>query len=494
MATLTALVTTAEGVSWLLACALRAALLLAAAGLGAALLRRSAAAARHQLWTLGVLGAVLIPILCAAVPSLAPAAPPAMLATGAVTAPRMIALPVAAPTAPSWPAWLAIAWATGALVVVSRLARGHLAARRLLRTATPDVPGSWTASLREAAASLAHAPSIELRRSETIGSPMTIGVWRPRVLLPAAAEGWAPARLRAVLVHELAHVRRRDTLVQLLAQLACALYWWNPLTWLAAARLRLEREHACDDLVLAAGVRPSSYAADLLDVARAVAGDAPAHVGAIGIVDRASTEARLRRILDATAPRRPLRARFRIATCAMALGGAATLACTAAPLALPPPTATRDTPAPPDKPTAPGTLSVGTPSVRGPDVMAVPVEQGEVDLALVAAEVTRRSGDLQRCYERRLAVDPALSGTIAIHWNLAATGAVNEACITTDTIGDEELVACVNQLILGASFPAPRGGAVDVTIPFVFTARVTDVAARSPGLANPRAPVSLTNW
>ncbi|MBA3538067.1 MAG: M56 family metallopeptidase, partial [Deltaproteobacteria bacterium] len=139
---------------------------------------------------------------------------------------------------PSWPAWLAIAWAVGALIVAVRLARGHLAARRLAHTAEPSVPESWSVALREAAASLALTKRVELLRSERIGSPMTIGVLRPRVLLPAAADAWSPERLRAVLVHELGHVRRHDTIIQLAAQLGCALYWWNPLAWLAAARLR----------------------------------------------------------------------------------------------------------------------------------------------------------------------------------------------------------------------------------------------------------------
>ena len=96
--------------------------------------------------------------------------------------------------------------------------------------------------------------------------PMVWGVFRCRLLLPAAARHWGGEQLRSALLHELAHVKRRDMMGQLLAQIACALHWYNPLVWFAAWRLGVERERACDDLVLASGVRPSAYAGHLLDV------------------------------------------------------------------------------------------------------------------------------------------------------------------------------------------------------------------------------------
>ncbi len=90
----------------------------------------------------------------------------------------------------------------------------------------------------------------------------------PLILLPENARDWDEARLRAVLLHEAAHVRRRDCLAKYLAQGSRALLWWNPLAWMVAARLNHEQELACDDAVLAAGVPADAYATVLLDVAR----------------------------------------------------------------------------------------------------------------------------------------------------------------------------------------------------------------------------------
>ena len=105
-------------------------------------------------------------------------------------------------------------------------------------------------------------------RSGRASMPVATGLFRPSVIMPADADTWSENRLRVVLLHELAHVRRRDCLTHVLAQAACAFYWFNPLAWLAVKRARAERERACDDLVLACGTRGSEYADLLLEMAR----------------------------------------------------------------------------------------------------------------------------------------------------------------------------------------------------------------------------------
>src|SRR5207248_6884747 len=94
-----------------------------------------------------------------------------------------------------------------------------------------------------------------LLRSGRFGIPVTWGVVYPVVLLPDDADDWADERRRYVLVHEMAHVKRVDAFTQLVAQLVLAAFWFDPFVWLAAHRMRVEREHACDDYVLREGTQ-----------------------------------------------------------------------------------------------------------------------------------------------------------------------------------------------------------------------------------------------
>src|SRR5260370_6837174 len=93
---------------------------------------------------------------------------------------------------------------------------------------------------------------------------MAGGCWQPTVFLPAAARDWTTERRDVVLTHELAHLAGRDPLRHALARVAVALYWFHPLAWIAAARASAAREAACDEAVIATGVRPSTYARILL--------------------------------------------------------------------------------------------------------------------------------------------------------------------------------------------------------------------------------------
>lgn len=462
------------GSAWLVSMFLRGALVLAASGIGAALLWRGTAAARHRMWALGVLAALAMPVLVWTLPSVFSVGVPAIdvgrTIQGAairVTAGTAGAAPIVWTT---WP-WLAMVWAAGAVVVAVRIVRGHLAARRLALRSEPARAETWFSAARSAAAALGFAGDVDLRRSSEIESPMTIGVLRPRVVLPAAAEDWSPERLRAVLVHELGHALRRDLLIQLGAQLACALHWCNPLAWLASRRLRIEREHACDDLVLGTGVRPSSYAADLLALSRAVA-SAPLERAGACMADSSRISVRLGRILDAAAPRTPLGVAFRIVTVSVALACTVTVACTSASAEQPASSEPRNTaPA-----ASAASVSIGPPSAYDgggplsyrPQVM---LPEDTSYLSLVATEVQRRADGLKACFERRLQVSPDLAGEVVIHWTITPDGKVPDQCITRDTVNDFEVAACVNALVAAGPFPAPRGGAASVSFPFVFRSR-----------------------
>jgi hypothetical protein len=138
--------------------------------------------------------------------------------------------------------------------------------------------------------------------------PMTFGTRRPTVILPASAEEWTEDRRRAVLLHELAHVARRDCLTQTLTAIASAIYWPHPGVWWAARRMRVERELACDDRVLAAGTEPRDYAGHLLEIAHSL-GATPAPAIALGMARARQLEHRMLAILDAARNRASLHRR-----------------------------------------------------------------------------------------------------------------------------------------------------------------------------------------
>jgi hypothetical protein len=128
--------------------------------------------------------------------------------------------------------------------------------------------------------------------------PVVWGIYWFRLMLPDSARQWSSDQLRSVLLHELAHIKRRDTLVQLLTQIACALHWFNPLVWFAAWRLHVERERACDDLVLAQGVRASAYAEHLLNVATKLSVARWTSACGLAMASHSPLESRLRAILS----------------------------------------------------------------------------------------------------------------------------------------------------------------------------------------------------
>jgi len=138
-----------------------------------------------------------------------------------------------------------------------------------------------------------------LWESKEVGSPVCLGWWRANIVLPEEWRQWAEGKLEAVLTHELGHVARRDALWQILARLACAVYWFCPLAWVAAWRVRVERELACDDWVLRGGESGTRYARWLLEVAEMMRGRFHAAEGAgVAMGARNGFEKRISAILE----------------------------------------------------------------------------------------------------------------------------------------------------------------------------------------------------
>jgi beta-lactamase regulating signal transducer with metallopeptidase domain len=172
-----------------------------------------------------------------------------------------------AKSALNWALLIFGVWAAGFLSVNLRLLSGTAKVWWIARHAEKLSDDYWRKLTKEIAVQLGLHKEIKVLQSKAVTVPMTWGVWRSVVLLPEEACEWTRDCSRIVLLHELAHIKRRDCLTQLLAQLACAFYWFNPLVWSAAKRLRIERELACDDQVLETGTRATDYASHLVEIA-----------------------------------------------------------------------------------------------------------------------------------------------------------------------------------------------------------------------------------
>jgi beta-lactamase regulating signal transducer with metallopeptidase domain len=214
-------------------------------------------------------------------------------------------------------ALLAKLWLAGTCLVLAWLALGHVGLARISVRSDPVGDPAWGALLLRLAREIGASRKVRLRLSRDVGAPLVCGLFRPSILLPADAGSWNSERRRVVLLHELAHVQRRDPLAQSIAWLACSAYWFHPAVWSAAARLRAESERACDDRVLSSGVAGADYASHLLSLARRARALRLAGSVSVAMARRSTLEGRLLSLLDESVRRGVLSARVRGAGIAM---------------------------------------------------------------------------------------------------------------------------------------------------------------------------------
>jgi len=197
-------------------------------------------------------------------------------------------------------------WLTGALVSLFGIVAGRRRGRQLLRLAEPVLDRRWLDPFEQLRENLRVTGRVTLLESSQAAVPMATGILRHAVLLPRETEEWPTALRRYVLIHELAHVKRRDVLQHLISSVATALYWFHPLAWYGMRRMRLEREIACDDCVLMAGEHPCDYAAELVGIARRLHGITTPW--AVCMTGGSTLEGRVRSMLDRARSHGPLSA------------------------------------------------------------------------------------------------------------------------------------------------------------------------------------------
>ena len=325
-------------IAFLAAILLKGTMLMTAAAAVSTVMFRASAATRHFIWTLTIVGLLLLPVFSTTLPRWELAVPLAPIETSAaIDVARRAGITSAVPVTVSasatprvsviespntagrlpWPLVLVTLYVIGVLILLGRFVVHRSVARRIVRSTAAVSGREWTSLLDDCATRIGVGRAVSLRRSLTQVMPVTAGTLAPSIVIPADADGWDEDRRRAVLLHELAHIARQDCLTQMLAALACAAYWFHPGVWYVARRLRIEREVACDDRVLAAGAHAPEYAGHLLELAYSWSGRrAPALV--VGMASSRKLEGRMRAILDPARNRRAPSKRTWLAGAALA--------------------------------------------------------------------------------------------------------------------------------------------------------------------------------
>ena len=213
-----------------------------------------------------------------------------------------------AAAASEWAApWLMHIFTIVAVLLLARNAAGAITVARLVRKSRPLHSRPWRKLLAECQHTLGLRGSVRLMLAGPGFVPSATGLFRRTVLLPDEALAWTHAQRRLVLLHELGHFRRGDLWTHALGQVACSVHWFNPFVWMLHRHLALEREFACDALVLSRGAVPEDYATLLWKMGVAAQGPRIANAQAARVAaaaclamsapGRGKLEQRVRRIL-----------------------------------------------------------------------------------------------------------------------------------------------------------------------------------------------------
>jgi beta-lactamase regulating signal transducer with metallopeptidase domain len=312
---LTAKVTIILGLSWMIA----------------GVLRGQSAAQRHRVWAAGILGVLVLPLLTMLIPpryssALGNTATHWVARAGVATGTLSNALPwvavrhVPAPWYSNLPYVVTLIWALGFSFLALKLLAGFVRLARICAGSRPLLGVEWTcvaAQLRESFD--VKRPVRILRSTRPMCMPVAWGVLHPRIIVSSNADGWSQDRRRIVLAHELAHVGRQDWLLQMCAELLCCAYWFHPLAWIAARKLRRESEQACDDAVLNSGIPAPDYAMELLELARTLASSGRRWATALAIVCSSDLERRFKAMLNVSINRSRVSWRAKLMVAAVAL-------------------------------------------------------------------------------------------------------------------------------------------------------------------------------
>ena len=345
------LITAPDIVADVLANFIRITLLLGCVWLATHILSYSSAAIRSSIWTIGLISLLLLPLFSVIIPNqnisqlvggestpdvnqemdestLPVLVPPNAQRITDVSEPVQaepleLATPIVEPE--PWQGgvniWLGLLfiWFTGVAGFSIYWVRDYQSAKCLIRKSRLNSDKRLQRILFELMALQGVDRKVSLVINDAIGTPFTIGIRRPVIVLPEIAIQWPDRQVEATLLHELAHIKRYDIAIQFMSYGVCTLYWLNPFVWLAARKIKVEQEKACDDFVLRAGMLPVEYAEHLLAVAKWSRSRENLVHGphAIAMAQEPMLKRRMRSVLKDTVHRKPFtwRQKFCVAFC-----------------------------------------------------------------------------------------------------------------------------------------------------------------------------------
>lgn len=202
-----------------------------------------------------------------------------------------------------WKVALLLTWLTVTACLLLWTGIGAFGAWRLSRRAPSVYDEELLDECARAERVLGIRRTVDVGVSPDVVIPMVVGALRPRVVIPTSAAGWSRERLRVVMLHELAHVARRDGLWMLVARVVASVFWFQPLSWVLSSHARRDAERACDEIVLDNGIRGSDYAEHLVAIARSALSRGPLAGSVLAFATRSSLEGRVVAILATRVPR-----------------------------------------------------------------------------------------------------------------------------------------------------------------------------------------------
>ncbi|MDB4614522.1 M56 family metallopeptidase [bacterium] len=197
-------------------------------------------------------------------------------------------------------------WAIGLFWFASTLLRDVNRTHGFCQQAKLLSADFWTRLLGELSRRLQLKRKVHLREHPEPIVPLACGLLHATIVLPKVANDWEPELQKTVFLHELAHIKRRDVLWQMIGRIGCTLFWFHPLAWLSLRAQRQQSEFACDDAVVHAGEKASSYAEQLLRVGELCCASRGLSMG-VAMAEGNNLEVRVKALFDASRQHSPVR-------------------------------------------------------------------------------------------------------------------------------------------------------------------------------------------